>query len=629
MAGDLSMFEGVVIDGSHGPGFTAESKERGPGRVVHQYGRVNIVEVPAGAEQEAAETGIRAAGDLSEEDLRDLTPAERLGIEALRLRESKAFRTAKQEAARDGRAWDLGGCTTMPVSPLVVERTALGDQGTSDYLEDTVGVGVVLVSGPGDLAITPDEHVKIVAELQEALSWYYSVKPAHVGLVFRHEVTTVTLDIWRAGDEVKKEDLEAHWLKPTLEALKESSALSYANTVRQQQVARWGYGAFITKYPLSNFGYAYLGGPCVVMDAGGGPMGRDRLDTIFAHETGHIFGCPDEYGKYEETAGDWGQVFGRFSIPNGNSETLAQTGGSTDCLMKHNSPRLCDYSTRHLGWAVEGPLVSLAEGSMKVMDVRYASLEEAAPLIQWPYNGGDNQRFNLRAVGQGELCIEARHSGKVLTVAAASTAELAFVRQEVWRNLPNQRFRLEDDGPGYRLVAVHSNMVLDILTLPGQQFQGIVQRPRSGAASQRWTFRALPVQVRHSGKVLDVSGASKQNGAQVIQYSPHDGDNQQFLVEPLGNGFVRFVAKHSGKVLDVAGASLKMGTPVIQWEWNGGQHQQFSIEDQGDGTSRIFARHSRMVLDVENASVDDGARLIQWKWNGGRNQRWNVSGWGA
>ena len=67
---------------------------------------------------------------------------------------------------------------------------------------------------------------------------------------------------------------------------------------------------------------------------------------------------------------------------------------------------------------------------------------------------------------------------------------------------------------------------------------------------------------RNSGQVLDVAGASTEDGARIIQWDWHGGDNQRFRLEPLGDGYVHIVAKHSGKVLDVAGASARHGAPA-------------------------------------------------------------------
>ena len=53
---------------------------------------------------------------------------------------------------------------------------------------------------------------------------------------------------------------------------------------------------------------------------------------------------------------------------------------------------------------------------------------------------------------------------------------------------------------------------------------------------------------RHSGQCLDVSGASTDAAASVIQWPCHGGPNQQWRLEPAGGGAFRIIARHSGQV---------------------------------------------------------------------------------
>ena len=128
----------------------------------------------------------------------------------------------------------------------------------------------------------------------------------------------------------------------------------------------------------------------------------------------------------------------------------------------------------------------------------------------------------------------------------------------------------------------------------------------------------------HSQKCLDVNGASVDDGAPVIQWQCHGGENQQWRIEAAADGYSRIIARHSGKCLDVNGASLDDGASAIQWQCHGGENQQWRIEAASDGYSRVIARHSGKCLDVNGASLDDGASVIQWQCHGGENQRWLV-----
>uniref|UniRef100_UPI003557714F glycosyl hydrolase family 95 catalytic domain-containing protein n=1 Tax=Glycomyces salinus TaxID=980294 RepID=UPI003557714F len=79
------------------------------------------------------------------------------------------------------------------------------------------------------------------------------------------------------------------------------------------------------------------------------------------------------------------------------------------------------------------------------------------------------------------------------------------------------------------------------------------------------------------------------------------------VVEP--GGFYRLVAKHSGKAVDIEGASAGAGAAAIQWSIHGGDNQQFDFVDAGGGFWRIRARHSGLVLEVSGAGP--GADITQ------------------
>jgi hypothetical protein len=129
---------------------------------------------------------------------------------------------------------------------------------------------------------------------------------------------------------------------------------------------------------------------------------------------------------------------------------------------------------------------------------------------------------------------------------------------------------------------------------------------------------------RHSGKALDVEGASTANGANVLQWSNHGGANQKWIRQEVGGGYNEIIGRNSGKVLDVSNASTANGANVQQWEYGGGTNQQWSIAAVSGGYYQIINRNSGKVLDVANASTADGANVYQWAYGGGSNQEWSI-----
>lgn len=146
--------------------------------------------------------------------------------------------------------------------------------------------------------------------------------------------------------------------------------------------------------------------------------------------------------------------------------------------------------------------------------------------------------------------------------------------------------------------------------------------PASGPTPAPKSFFVLAA--KHSGKVIGVSGQSKQNGAPVIQWAASKTDNEKWIIEPASEGYVTLKALHSGQVLNVAGNSKAPGAKVIQWPKSGSDNEQWKIETLPDGFVTLTAKHSGLVLNVSGSSKADGAELIQWPKSGSDNEKFKL-----
>ncbi|MEC0227604.1 RICIN domain-containing protein [Paenibacillus alba] len=135
----------------------------------------------------------------------------------------------------------------------------------------------------------------------------------------------------------------------------------------------------------------------------------------------------------------------------------------------------------------------------------------------------------------------------------------------------------------------------------------------------------------NSYKILGVSGWDKQaDGANIIQwfYDPASiANDQKWYFENLGTGYYHIRNAESGDLLEVSGASTSNGANVIQWPDNEGLNQQWQVitagEDRGH-SSYIINRGSGKYLDMSGWSTSAGGQAIQWDYIGGANQRWFI-----
>ncbi|TKT87977.1 RICIN domain-containing protein [Dyadobacter frigoris] len=146
----------------------------------------------------------------------------------------------------------------------------------------------------------------------------------------------------------------------------------------------------------------------------------------------------------------------------------------------------------------------------------------------------------------------------------------------------------------------------------------------SGATLQPVPDGTYKIIARHSGKALDVSGASTADGANVQQWPYGGGGNQQWTLTHLGGGQYKIIGVGSGKSLDVANNSTADGANVDIWSYSGNNNQRFTFASTGGGYYRITPVHSGKALDVAGISTADGANVHQWSYNGTNNQQWLI-----
>ncbi len=123
------------------------------------------------------------------------------------------------------------------------------------------------------------------------------------------------------------------------------------------------------------------------------------------------------------------------------------------------------------------------------VNVSGSSIADGSQIIQWPYGGGSNQKWQLVSLGGGDFWLRAVHSSKALVIQSASTANGGLAVQWGYSggNNRNDEWRLDYLPDGYyRLVN------------------------------------------RHSGKVLEVPGGSTINGTQLGQWTWAAVNHQQF-----------------------------------------------------------------------------------------------------
>ena len=379
MAGDVKIREHLTILRGAAAMRAALGGKLDVPRAVHRYGEKVVIGLEAVRPDAGADYSAVTEEAAPKAQLEGLSEIERMGVEAFQLRLSPEFEQAKRNRPRDGEEWNMHGCTAVAQSlPAAAQRAIEAHAGepTSAFLEGSVAVGIIIVEGPtADLRFTEAERTQVVAEVQNGLTWLAAQSPA-AGISFTYDIRVVTLPVVPDPDA---EDLEALWRDPAMAALEYAAdfggVVRYVEDNRTRFGTRWTYCAFFTKYPTSWFAYATIGGPLLVMQYANDGWGPDNIDRVFTHETGHIFGCPDEYATSDcDCGGSWG----RFGFPNSNCQNCAP-GGGVECLMRVNSWTMCNVTPAHFGWLSPMPAVRGNPGLLQSRFGRRGNFELVAP----------------------------------------------------------------------------------------------------------------------------------------------------------------------------------------------------------------------------------------------------------
>ena len=232
-------------------------------------------------------------------------------------------------------------------------------------------------------------------------------------------------------------------------------------------------------------------------------------------------------------------------------------------------------------------------GTGKILGVQDDLEDDSTPAFLMKDEWNPARRWTIEKDGN-YLKITNRKSDKARDVSGDSLDEEGAII--IWPakasedGNDNQRWSWDGDGKERRLKSKSSGLVLDVAT-----DGSIVQRPADPKSkSQLWRI-AEPAFVKlvnvDSGKVLGISGDSDDDEAQATLVkddasTPEKRHAREWKIDVLGP-FLKLTNRKSGKVLDVSGFSPDEGGIIIQYgdkpdgDPEGNDNQRWSWEGAG------------------------------------------------
>lgn len=319
---------------------------------------------------------------------------------------------------------------------------------------------------------------------------------------------------------------------------------------------------------------------------------------------------------------------GTYTIVSKQNGLVLKAAGTGDCANVSVFPDNGSASERFVFTAAklvgDGLYsVSSRQNIGKVVDVPGVSRQANVQVNLWGYNSGANQKYQFVDKGGETYTVQVAHSGKYLQDAGGK------VVQGKKNGAAYQLWKATWSGTG---VVLTNKATGRAMTVSGTAKDGapLVTTTVTGKAPQRFMFtkRALVengLYTLRSGtgsRVLDVDGASKDQGANIQLWSSNDGNNQKFTISAVSDGYYKIVNLNSDKALSAASASA--GSNVRQGTYSGSAGQLWKAEVGPNGDVVFTDKQSGQALSVAGNANADGANVRLSAKTGANGQTWGL-----
>ena len=141
----------------------------------------------------------------------------------------------------------------------------------------------------------------------------------------------------------------------------------------------------------------------------------------------------------------------------------------------------------------DGTYCVVSKKSKKVLDVYLGGTADGTNVQQWGWTGGNNQKWTLTHLGNGQYQAMGVGSSKLLEVANASTANGANV--QIWSSNNNncQKWTVTPTGNGnYKFLNVNSGKAVDVNGGSTADGANVIQWPYASSDNQQWQISIAP-----------------------------------------------------------------------------------------------------------------------------------------
>ena len=190
--------------------------------------------------------------------------------------------------------------------------------------------------------------------------------------------------------------------------------------------------------------------------------------------------------------------------------------------------------------------------------------------------------------------IKSKYNGKVLDIAGGDINRGSSVRTFNYNGTKAQHFKLQS-----------INVPTNAKTIDNGEYQISLASDAS--------------------KVIEVTGANKENGGNIEIWTNNQTVNQKFIVTYLSDGYYKIEGKYSGKALDVQDGNNRRFANVQQFNFSANDNQEWIIKACGNGYYNIISKSSGLYVESAGGGTKNGTNIRLYSGNGTTAQRFKFT----
>ena len=335
-----------------------------------------------------------------------------------------------------------------------------------------------------------------------------------------------------------------------------------------------------------------------------------------------------EYSIISKSSGLYLDIYAGDTINGSNVQIYEGNGSNAQRFVFNKVEEIKSEKT------IEDGIYEIASAKNKN---KLLSVDNTSNVEIWDRANNKSQKFQVTYSSEGYYTIQIVNTEKVLDVYAGLRKNGTNVQAYQSNKSDAQKWIIKKELNGeYSIISKSSGLYLDIYAGNTTNGSNVQIYEGNGSSAQKFVFNDLQKikgertiedgmykikSAINSNMVLDISGGSKADFANVQIWEDSDVKQQKFHIKYIGNGFYTIRAVHSKKSVDVYAASQELGTNVNQYTYNGGNAQQWIIKDAGNGCYNIISKCNYLYLDIYAGATSNGTNVQMYEANGSNAQK--------